>query len=356
MTGFALWRQQVLTIVGLEWKKTLFSRRGLWVYALALLPALLLGVKAVQQNRRYAAMERVAQSAPNAPQVTRSIVLGVPASDTAKLLGDNQIPFTRYTRGKRREIIEYNDGQTAYQLVFRDGVLTAKQNRQAASLGSDIQAYAGIFQYFYLRLAIFFGCVGIFMNLFRGEMLDQSLHYYLLSPVRREVLLAGKYLSGLAATVGIFGLSFLLQYWLLLLPHPGQQVSQYLGDGGWAHVASYFGVTAMACVGYGSVFLAAGLFFKNPLIPAAVMLVWEGMNWFLPSLLKKISIIFYLQSLSPIVAPPNADIPEPLQMLITTAAPTPGPIAVCGILLLAAGILVLAARQARRLEINYSTE
>ena len=64
--------------------------------------------------------------------------------------------------------------------------------------------FAGIFQFFYLRIAIFFGCVGIFVNLFRGEMLDKSLHYYLLAPIRREVLLAGKFVSGLVAAITIF--------------------------------------------------------------------------------------------------------------------------------------------------------
>ena len=41
----------------------------------------------------------------------------------------------------------------------------------------------------------FFGCLGIFMNLFRGEMLDKTLHFWFLMPVRREVLLAGKYVA-----------------------------------------------------------------------------------------------------------------------------------------------------------------
>lgn len=355
MSGFDLWRRQVLTIVGLEWKKTLFARRGLWVYALALMPALLLGVKSYQDSKRFAEFERVAQSSPQAPKVTAQIRDGMESVELVRLLQDNGVTFNRFNRG-RREIIRFNDGRAANELIFRDGKLVAKRDRRLASLGADVQAYAGIFQYFYIRLAIFFGCVGIFMNLFRGEMLDQSLHYYLLAPVRREVLLAGKYLAGLVATIGIFGLSFLLQYWLLLLPHSAAQTSQYLSDGGWGHVFSYFGVVAMACVGYGSVFLASGLFIKNPLIPAASILVWEGMNWFLPSALKKISVIFYLQSLCPIVAPPSPDVPEPLKLLITTAAPTPGPIAVAGILALASAILVLAARKARQLEINYSSD
>ncbi len=39
------------------------------------------------------------------------------------------------------------------------------------------------------------------MNLFRGDIVDRSLHFYFLSPVRREVLVVGKYLSGLVTSI-----------------------------------------------------------------------------------------------------------------------------------------------------------
>ncbi len=71
-------------------------------------------------------------------------------------------------------------------------------------LHEDRVAFAFVFHHFYLRLAVFFGCLGIFMNLFRGEMLDKTLHYWLLAPARREVLLIGQYLAGLIAAVVIF--------------------------------------------------------------------------------------------------------------------------------------------------------
>ena len=35
-----------------------------------------------------------------------------------------------------------------------------------------------------LRTVVFFGSAWIFMNLFRGELVDRSLHYYFLSAVR----------------------------------------------------------------------------------------------------------------------------------------------------------------------------
>jgi hypothetical protein len=36
--------------------------------------------------------------------------------------------------------------------------------------------------------------------LFRGEIVEKSLHYYFLSPMRRELLVAGKFLAGLITT------------------------------------------------------------------------------------------------------------------------------------------------------------
>ena len=140
----------------------------------------------------------------------------------------------------------------------------------------DTNIFATAFQIFHMRLAIFFGCLGIFMNLFRGEVLDKSLHFYFLAPIRREVLLAGKYLAGLLAAVVIFTLSTVAQMTALYAHFPWRLIQNYLEVGnGWSHVAAYIGVTALACIGYGSVFLAAGALFRNPIIPAATVLVWE---------------------------------------------------------------------------------
>src|SRR5215475_6373296 len=83
-------------------------------------------------------------------------------------------------------------------------VMSRFRSRGGHSLGADSLIYAGRFQFFYLRGAIFFGCVGIFTNLFRGEMLEKTLHYYYLTPVRRELLVVGKYLAGLTVALAVF--------------------------------------------------------------------------------------------------------------------------------------------------------
>src|ERR1035438_7099190 len=133
-------------------------------------------------------------------------------------------------------------------------------NGRTDQFGDDVQAFAGIFQFFYLRIAIFFGCVGIFMNLFRGEMLDKSLHYYMLAPVRREVLVVGKFLSGLVAAISIFCVSVVVQWVAMFAHYSPDLMSSYMFNGhGLSNLISYVLAAALACIGYGSVFLWAGV-------------------------------------------------------------------------------------------------
>ena len=64
--------------------------------------------------------------------------------------------------------------------------------------------YSGLYNALILRTVVFFGSAWIFMNLFRGDIVDRSLHYYFLSAVRREVLVVGKYFSGLVTSIVLF--------------------------------------------------------------------------------------------------------------------------------------------------------
>ncbi|HWB84948.1 MAG TPA: ABC transporter permease [Bryobacteraceae bacterium] len=217
------------------------------------------------------------------------------------------------------------------------------------SLGDDVTAFAALFQIYYLHLGIFFGAMGVFSNLFRGEMLEKTLHYYFLTPMRRELLVAGKYLAGLTVALVLFVGSTVIAF-LTIGRHFGAAYSEYVLHGpGLSQLGSYMLVAALACIGYGAVFLMCGLFFRNPMIPAAIVMVWENLNPFLPTLLKKISVIFYLKSLCPVEIP----VPPPLSLLVVETNPTPAWIAVPGLLALAALILGYAAVSARTAEINY---
>ncbi|HTP30982.1 MAG TPA: hypothetical protein VMJ75_02345 [Candidatus Acidoferrales bacterium] len=217
------------------------------------------------------------------------------------------------------------------------------------SIGEDSLVFAALFHFYYLRLGIFFGCVGIFSNLFRGEMLEKTLHYYYLTPVRRELLVAGKYLAGLATALILWCGSTALAF-LTIGRHFGAAYTDYIMHGpGLGQLGSYVLVAALACVGYGAVFLMSGLLFRNPMIPAAVVMVWENINPFLPTLLKKISVIFYLKNLCPVEIP----IPPPFNVMVIEADPTPFWIAVPGLLMVALILLGYAGLSARHTEISY---
>ncbi|HVF51254.1 MAG TPA: hypothetical protein VNA19_14265 [Pyrinomonadaceae bacterium] len=210
-------------------------------------------------------------------------------------------------------------------------------------------AYSVIYGALILRTLLFFGCAWVFMNLFRGEVVDRSLHYYFLAPVRREVLVVGKYLSGLVATVTLFGISTLGSLALLYFGRfPSQSTDYFFNGPGFGQALTYVGITVLACVGYGAVFLIVGLFFRNPIIPALLIYGWEWINFLLPPLLKKISVIHYLHSLVPIPPPPG-----PFAVL---AEPTPAWISVPSLLIFTALTLVLAGLHIRRQEISYAGE
>src|SRR5215813_6981458 len=211
-----LWIIQIGAVLRLEMRKTFLAKRGLWIYILALMPAVLFAGKSIVQMKLH----------------------------------------------------------------------------RGGDFGQDTNIFATSFQLFYLRLAVFFGCLGIFMNLFRGEVLDRSLHFYFLAPIRRDVLMAGKFLAGLLATCTIFVTSEILQTCAFLWHFTASEQDLYLyHNHGLEYAAIYAGVTVLACIGYGAFFLVAGMLFRNPIVPAAVALIWEAINPFLPNILKQFSII-----------------------------------------------------------------
>jgi F5/8 type C domain len=248
------------------------------------------------------------------------------------------------------------DGRREARLLFVDGKLESRDIHPLLNFEEDRMIFAGIFQFFYLRLAIFFGCLGMFMYLFRGEMSNRTLHYWFLAPARRGVLLAGKYAAGLVAAAVIFGGGALLAFTAMIWPHDPVEVQAYWNAGGLGHAFWYVSAAVLGCVGYGGVFLALGLYIRNPIVPAAVLLAWEGVNGILPHVLQKMSVLYYLQSLCPVPPPMDDDAPTLIRLLAAPAAPASRPGAILGLLVLTAFVLWIAARAVRRMQISYGTE
>src|SRR5262245_57810097 len=255
-------------------------------------------------------------------------------------------------RTEYRQIV-YFDGRREARLQFVDGRLEQRNIRRLLNFEEDRAIFAAIFQYFYLRLAIFFGSLGIFMYLFRGEMSNRTLHFWFLAPARRDVLLAGKYAAGLIASSAIFGGGALLALAAMLWPHDPVDVQAFWNAGGMGQVFWYAAAAVLGCVGYGSVFLAVGLYFRNPIVPAAVLLGWEGIHGILPQVFQKASILYYLQSLCPVPAPIPSDAPAVIRLLAAPVAPASRPGAMLGLLLLTAIVLWIGSVSVRRMQISY---
>src|SRR5262245_58490645 len=152
--------------------------------------------------------------------------------------------------------------------------------------GAQEMFAAIIYRGLILQTIVYFGCAWIFMNLFRGEVVDKSLHYYFLCALRREVLVTGKYISGLVVSIVLFTMTTVGSLFFLYYARGYRASMNYLFDGpGLKQALAYIGITILACVGYGAVFMVIGLFFRNPIIPALLAYGWEWVNFLMPPLL-----------------------------------------------------------------------
>ena len=225
-------------------------------------------------------------------------------------------------------------------------LFSANAVHDRADVAEATNFYAWMYQTLILRLELFLAGVAVFGNLIRREVLDRTLHYYFLSPIRREVLLAAKYLTGVVVTFILFGISTVISFALAYAPHEWTAVSHFLFHGpGLQQLGTYLLVTFLACVGYGAVFLTLGFFFKSPAVPALGMFGWESIHFLLPPLLKQFSVIHYLQSLCPVPIPEG-----PLAVLSDAPAPW---VSVLGLLGLAVVLVAVSGWRIRGMEISY---
>jgi len=225
-----------------------------------------------------------------------------------------------------------------------------------ASLQDATFGFFAPFFSLYLRVSIYLSALLLFMSLFRSEILERSLHYYLLTPVRRDVLVAGKYLSALVAASATFLVSTTALYLLLCLPWGGSEMGRFFFHGpGLSNLFAYVATALLGVAGYGAVFLVVGLYFKNPVIPGLLVWIWEAAVPILPALAKKVSVIFYLQSLYPVPVE-EGGCSQVYQFLRVLTEPPPAWISVPGFFLFTAAVFFAAVWRARRLEISYTSE
>jgi len=229
--------------------------------------------------------------------------------------------------------------------------LTA-ETHHVSWMSDDTNVLAGIVQLYYIRLGVFFGCLGIFSRLIRGEMIERSLHFYLLSPVRREVLLLCKFAAGSISAVLLFGTAILANFALMYAGF-GAAGRDYVFNGlGLGQLEAYLAIVVLACLGYGAVFLLLSMMFRNPTPAAMLVLGWEAINPVMPSILQKISVAFYLRHLMPVSVSGHGI----FALLTVQTEPVSGLVATLGLLLLIAVVLFYSCYRIRTLEIRYTTE
>jgi ABC-type transport system involved in multi-copper enzyme maturation permease subunit len=243
-----------------------------------------------------------------------------------------------------------------YFLAFIPAVIilihSMADRHPAFMLSDDTAVLAGVVQFYYIRLGVFFGCLGIFSRLIRGEMIERSLHFYLLSPVRREVLLLSKFAAGAISAVLLFASALTVDFALMYIGF-GSAGRDYIFNGpGLGQLEAYLAIITLACLGYGAVFLLLSMMFRNPIPAAMLLLGWEAINPVLPSLLQRLSVASYLRHLMPVdVAAPGI-----FALLTVQTEPVSAWAATVGLLLLIAAVLTYSCYRIRTLEIRYTTE
>ena len=202
---------------------------------------------------------------------------------------------------------------------------------------------------FYIRVSIFFSAMFLFVSLYRSEILERSLHYYLLTPVRREVVAAGKYLAALIACAGVFVVATAALFLVVASPWGMAELGNYMFSGpGLSNLLAYSGIALLACAGYGALFLLVGTLFRNPVIPAAIIWGWEAANLLLPPALKRFSVVFHLHSLYPV--------PLARGLLEVVGSPAPAWMAISGAIGFTVVVLYIAGRKVRRMDLAYGGE
>jgi hypothetical protein len=226
------------------------------------------------------------------------------------------------------------------------------ETHPAFALSLDTGVLAGVVQFYYIRLAVFFGCLGIFSRLIRGEMVERSLHFYLLAPLRREILLLGKFVAGSISAILLFATAMIADFVLMYAGYGPAGRDYVLNGPGLGQLEAYLAIIVLGCLGYGAIFLLLSMIFRNPTPAAMLVMGWEFINPVLPSMLQKISVASYLRHLMPITVPGQGI----FVLLTVQSEPVSGWAAAFRLILLITVVLTYSCYRIRRLELRYTTE
>ena len=132
-------------------------------------------------------------------------------------------------------------------------------------MSDDTNVLAGIVQFYYIRLGIFFGCLGIFSRLIRGEMIERSLHFYLLVSGAGARCCCWPNLRPDPSAPCSCSAPRIIADFALMYAGFGAAGRDYIFNGpGLGQLEAYLAIVVLACLGYGAVFLLLSMMFRNP--------------------------------------------------------------------------------------------
>ena len=204
-------------------------------------------------------------------------------------------------------------------------ILESSRSLTAGSSG-DFFARVMLSLYFQLLipvLALFFGT-----SIVNDELDNKTLVYLTTVPVRRRVVLLGKFLAALLLAALLVGCGFLLCFLAAALDRLGEPAA-------WSEMGVFLGTSLLALFCYSALFTAAGAFMKKSiLIGLFFVFGWESVVQYFPGVTQKFTIVHWVKSLLPI--PPGEG-----GFLIFQLQPSPALESV--LVLLFAGVFFLAA-------------
>ncbi|MDE3135393.1 MAG: ABC transporter permease subunit [Acidobacteriota bacterium] len=254
----------------------------------------------------------------------------------------------------RRRLWVYLMAFAPVLIVAIHWVMSSSQPADPDMMEQNTQVFAGIMEFYYVRLALFFACMSVFTWLFRGEMVERTLHYPFLTAVRREVLVIGKFLGGAAVVICVFETAVLACFYFLYSRF-GSAGSAYVFHGdGLKQLGAYLLIVALGTLGYGSVFLGLSLVLRNPIVAGALFFGWEAATPVMPGWLQMLSVTFYLKHLFPVSLPGTRSVV--LALLTVTTQSISTYTAVAGLLCFTAAVLAFACYKIRKTEITYTSD
>jgi ABC-type transport system involved in multi-copper enzyme maturation permease subunit len=168
------------------------------------------------------------------------------------------------------------------------------------SLAATHAIYEMFLRTLYIHFILFFVANLLGFAVVRQDVEEQTLHYLLLQPAPRWAVLTGKYLAYVILAAGVCVASLWLTYLTMgvSLQGPRAVAVDLLKDGRFVILAKESLVLVLELMAYGGLAMLIGSMFKSG-FQTILILAWESAIPYLPSTLKLMTIMHYLQSLLP---------------------------------------------------------